>query len=344
MEDFKVKSIEIKKETIIYVLCPAYVKTGGPELLHQLVKELNDNGVNAYITYYNIKKGNTQYRNVEFDKYAGEYKLLKDIEDDEKNYIITPEVVPAIKQIEKLKNIKKIIWWLSVDNFLNSYTIKNALKMQKIKPLIKALIKNEIMYSFDYIKKVNYHLCQSKYAIEFLREMGINNIDYLSDYLNDEYLNINENEIVEKENIVLYNPKKGFEFTQKIMEKSSDLKWVPIQNLTTKQVKELLLRSKVYIDFGNHPGKDRFPRESAMCNCCVITGKRGSAKYHQDVPISDEFKFDDKLSEIDNIIEKIKLCLNDYDNQITKYEEYRNFIKGEKEKFKSDVRRIFKKK
>ena len=30
------------------------------------------------------------------------------------------------------------------------------------------------------------------------------------------------------------------------------------ENLTTKQVKELLLKSKVYIDFGNHPGKDRY--------------------------------------------------------------------------------------
>ena len=126
------------------------------------------------------------------------------------------------------------------------------------------------------------------------------------------------------------------------MKKTPNIKWVAIENMTTEQVKELLLKSKVYIDFGSHPGKDRFPREAAICNCCVITGKKGSAKYYEDVPINDEFKFDDKLSNIDKIIDKINLCLSDYDNQIKKYQGYREFIKSEKSKFQEDVRKIFK--
>lgn len=32
--------IEIYEQTKVYVLCPAYSKTGGPELLHQLVHTL----------------------------------------------------------------------------------------------------------------------------------------------------------------------------------------------------------------------------------------------------------------------------------------------------------------
>ena len=36
---------------MIYVLCPADVKTGGTELLHQLVKTLNDEKVSAKIVY-----------------------------------------------------------------------------------------------------------------------------------------------------------------------------------------------------------------------------------------------------------------------------------------------------
>ena len=35
----------------IYVLCPAHLKTGGPELLHQLVYVLNSYGINAHIVY-----------------------------------------------------------------------------------------------------------------------------------------------------------------------------------------------------------------------------------------------------------------------------------------------------
>lgn len=33
--------IEIYEQTKVYVLCPAYLKTGGPELLHQLVHTLS---------------------------------------------------------------------------------------------------------------------------------------------------------------------------------------------------------------------------------------------------------------------------------------------------------------
>lgn len=34
--------IEIYKHSKVYVLCPAYSKTGGPELLHQLVHTLSE--------------------------------------------------------------------------------------------------------------------------------------------------------------------------------------------------------------------------------------------------------------------------------------------------------------
>lgn len=69
--------------------------------------------------------------------------------------------------------------------------------------------------------------------------------------------------------------KKGIKFTKKLIDKSIGIKWIPIENMTTQQVKSLLGNSKVYVDFGNHPGKDRFPREAAIMGCCVITGKRG---------------------------------------------------------------------
>lgn len=83
------------------------------------------------------------------------------------------------------------------------------------------------------------------------------------------------------------------------------------------------------------------PRETAACGCCVITGKRGSAKYYEDVPINDEFKFDDNEENIDLIIEKIKKCLYDYELEIIKFKPYRDFIKNEKDKFSFDVKRIF---
>ena len=330
----------IKENTEIYVLCPAYTKTGGPELLHQLVKELTDNGINAYITYFKINKNNNEYTPNDFKKYITEYRLLKDINDHKDNIVITPEAVLPLKLTKKIKNTKKILWWLSVDNFKKTHTIKNVMKNYPIYTALILMIKGEITYNFDYIKTFNYHLCQSHYSIEYLKSNEITNRYYLSDYINDEYLILGD-EYGEKEDIITYNPKKGIEFTKKLIKSSPNLNFIPIKNLTTEQVKELLLKSKVYIDFGNHPGKDRIPREAAMCGCCIITNKQGSAKYYEDVSINDEFKFEDNEENINAIRNKITNCIENYDIEIKKFNTYRNDIKQEKQKFKEDVKKFF---
>lgn len=334
------KGIKLDKNAKIYVLCPAYSKTGGPELLHQLVKKLNDLDINATITYFDIREEDKNYRNSEFDIYTDKYSLVNEIEDKENNVLIIPEILNSIHISKKFKKIQKIIWWLSVDNFLKGYGISKPLKILGIKAYIKMFFKGKILLNFGYIRKIQYHLCQSYYAIDFLKNKKIKNISYLSDYINKSFLETN-NENVAKEDIILYNPKKGLKFTKKIMEQSKELNWVPIQNLTTKQVRELLLKSKVYIDFGNHPGKDRFPREAAMCGCCVITGKRGSANFYEDVPIEAEFKYEDKQKNIPKIVEKIQQTVKYYDKEKVKFNNYITFIKNEERQFEEDVKKIF---
>ena len=147
----------------------------------------------------------------------------------------------------------------------------------------------------------------------------------------------------DKQNIVLYNPKKGLEFTQKIIEKSKgkNWKWVPLIGLKNEQVKEYLETSKVYIDFGNHPGKDRFPREAAILGCCVLTDKRGAANYFKDVPIADKYKYEDKDKNIPKIIQMIEYCIENYSIARNDFEDYREYIKSEKATFTDDVVKIF---
>ena len=79
-----------------------------------------------------------------------------------------------------------------------------------------------------------------------------------------------------KRNNILYNPAKGLSdlmlFKQKLQQITTDYTFIPIQNMSHTQIRNIMLQSKIYIDFGNHPGKDRIPREAAMCGCCIITG------------------------------------------------------------------------
>lgn len=331
--------IKITKTSIIYVCCPAYYKTGGTELLHQLVYEINTNtNIKAFITYYN---SSNEYLNPAFSKYVNEYKLITDIVDCDNNVIIVPEVFTKI--LLKYNNIRKIIWWESVDNYLINSNIFEHYKFSKsiiscFKYLVKKYCfnKNTNISIKSIRKNVDLNFVQSIYAKNYLIKNNINNIYFLSDYINDIYLVQSVNYDI-KENVVCYNPKKGFKFTKKLSKKAVDIKFVPIINMSNAEVMETLKRSKVYIDFGNHPGKDRIPREAAMLGCAVITNKRGSAKFKEDVFISEEYKFDDKYKNIDKIIQTIRNIFLNYPNVIMNYEEYRNRIKLEKSTFKNDA-------
>jgi hypothetical protein len=163
---------------------------------------------------------------------------------------------------------------------------------------------------------------------------------YLSEYLNPVFLKI-QTDLSKKENIVAYNPKKGFAFTKKIISSAKDIKFVPLINMSREEVIKTLQRAKVYIDFGNHPGKDRIPREAAILGCCVITGKRGSAAYYEDVSIPDQYKFEDKEENITKIVDTIKDCFKNFEERYKDFEYYRQIIKNEPNKFIEDMNKIF---
>lgn len=329
------KKIESKK---IFVLCPANNKTGGTELLHQFVDELNNIKKDAYIVYYYEGKYNKQNPTPEeFKKYNIKYCRFYDIEDSEENILILPEV--CIGKNRKFKKIRKAVWWLSVDNYKVMCGYKNRLKKYGVLSFVKHLFLNDFFNDKD-LKKIRYHLFQSYFAQDFLLKKGIKSesMFYLSDYINDIYMNDNEKN--NKEDIIIYNPKKGFEFTKKLIERSN-FKWVAIKNMTNIEVQNLMKKAKIYIDFGNHPGKDRIPREAAMSGCCIFTNKRGAAAYYEDVPISDEYKYDDIDDNINIIINKLQECMNCYELNAKNFDAYREFIKNEKKIFKKNVLEIF---
>ncbi len=315
----------------IYVACLAHRHTGGLTLAHQLCYELVKQGFSAKMFYY-YGYGQTKSNpvNENYKKYNLEY--VTKFEDSDDCILVVPET--NVNLLRKVKKAKKIIWWMSVDNYFKTLKSKRYL-LEDFWGLRRYNIKNN-----DII-----HFAQSYYAIDFLKKQGINvsNIKYLSDYLDSEFLN--ESKVYyskAKENIVLYNPKKGWDFTSELIRQSPEIQWFPLENLTPSQMKEKLGTSKVYIDFGNHPGKDRIPREAAIMGCCVITGKRGSARFHEDVKISQEYKFDDKFENISIIKNCILECFNNYELKQKDFDAYVQMIINEQKKFQDDVSLIFK--
>ena len=331
--------LKCTKNETIYVVCPAEYKTGGTELLHQLVHTLNENELNAYITYFNIKADKNPINNA-FKKYVSTYKSLDSIVDNEENVIVLPEIKANLAK--KFKKSRTAIWWLSVDNYLKTYNAKYAFELIGVKGVLWYIKNIQWRYRIEKINNlVKYNLVQSHYAKDFLEKNKFNNIIYLSDYIGDIYLEQQHSMDTKRNNVVLYNPKKGIEFTKKLMYNSPHIEWIPIINMTNEEVANLLKTSKVYIDFGNHPGKDRFPREAAYCGCCVITGKSGSAKYFEDVKINDSYKYDDCDSNIPYIINTIEECFENFEQCQKDFNQYRQMIKGEKKRFEEDVKNIF---
>lgn len=327
---------------MIYIACPASFATGGTELLHQLCFKLNKNNIDAVMYYY----GKTLNDPVaeRFKKYKTKY--VTNLVDSKENIVFIPEVNTDL--IEKFKLSRKFIWWLSVDNykvFYREYFTFNFNNLNTIKEKIKYIIKYFIKLKNEnkklFTDKKIMHLVQSKYAEEFLKIKGIKqeNILYLSDYLNEDFF-IKDISIKNRENNVLYNPKKGIKVTRKIMKLFPQYNYIPLQNMTPIELKELYLKSKIYIDFGNHPGKDRIPREAAVLGCIILTNKKGSAKYFEDVSILEKYKyFDDDIKRLGDDIQYI---FNNYEKIFQEYEPYRNKIKNEENIFENEILNLIK--
>ena len=327
--------LKIEKETKIYVACPANFASGGPELLHQLVYELTNLGFSAYMYYYGrinntspVHEAYLSYKNLFVDK----------IIDNDKNILIVPET--NTKLLYDYSSVQKVIWWLSVDNYLAFLNSKSVLKRIIKKCLYKTKLYPRNIYRFNNNEPV-IHFVQSEYAKQWIKSKGIENAFFLSDYINKLFIEKQTKNVNNKKDIVIYNPKKGLEFTKMIIAEAKEIKFVPIENMKRDEVAYLFSTAKVYIDFGNHPGKDRMPREAAISGCCVITSKNGSAKFYEDVPIPNEFKFDAKVRNIPSIVEKIRNCFNNYETEIVKFENYREMIKNEQAKFIDDIKNIF---
>lgn len=226
---------------------------------------------------------------------------------------------------------------MSVDNYFHSL---GGLK-GKINRFILYRLNSQNYFFFNrQLKYAAFHLAQSEYARVFLNKNGVNNVGVLGDYLHESFLNVQVDEKL-KQDIVAYNPKKGYNFTKKLINKSPNIKYVPIENMSREDVVELLKKAKVYIDFGFHPGKDRIPREAAYLKCCVISNKRGSANFSKDVPIGEDFKFEESIHNLNLIIQKIEDCFNNYTENLANFDFYRRDIKNQEYDFDEQIRKFF---
>jgi hypothetical protein len=335
--------LPLKKGSKVYVVAPAGVVTGGPEDLYQLAESIRDifPGVHVYM-YYIARRGVENPVAPEYEHFGLE--VAEQIEDDEDNVLILPECYTT--ELSELTNIKKAIWWLGVDGYYTSNGLSPRKRWFNSMMLRRFGLQWYMFFNKD-LRAIKWNYVQNRRFYEHLRRKKMQNVQYLIDHVNPIFAKHEIDESL-KEDIVLYNPVKGYRFTRKLIKASPDIKFFAtsgIPRLTEEEKLDLMKRAKVYIDFGNHPGGDRFPKETALFGCCVITGRGGTANYFDDVPIPRDFKFSQNIFinriTIFRVRRKIKKCFADYHNQARRFIPFRERARRDHLTQREDVRYAF---
>lgn len=299
----------------IKIACPSNVVTGGVELLHQVAAELNKYDDVTAELWYLFDSENTAIPDeyLEYDNRINNFVAPGDI-------LIFPEIWANLTNLEYFKDHQKIVYWCGV----NAYFTHNA---------------REGWFKFG---EGTLHISQSEYSKHFLLDVlkvDENDIIEITDYINDAFLKCDIT--VKRDPIVLYNPAKGMEFTEKLIALVDDISFIPIQGMTRAEIIALMKRSMVWIDFGDFPGKDRLPREAGACGMVLITSRKGTAKYQKDLDIPVQFKlYDVNYADLDYIAQMIR----DVQKCFTYYQDlfrgYRNRLRFEKWQFETGIKEL----
>lgn len=313
----------------VFIVTAGGVATGGPEVSHQLADALNRAGERAFMIY--LPFGRRYDVPAPYRRYHAPLANIIALEDVEPNSIVVvPETAAPAVTLWPRSDV--YFWWLSRDYFdvsANGRGRDPEAELEAIRPHVAK------------------HLCQSDYARQFLISRGIGG-DRLGDPLRLEYREAltRPPDHGRRRNLVVYNPSKGMDRTQKIIDelhaRRDAPEIIPITRMLPDEVMELLNQAKLYIDFGDHPGKDRLPRESAACGSCVLVNRRGSAVNPVDVHLPDEFKIDDETPGFERLVaDKILALMDGFDEQQPRFDNYRKCIAQDSADWFEDVDALF---
>ena len=321
----------------VLIACPGNAMTAGPEAIHQLAADLIRMGHNAAVVYFPFAE---EFQTPEpYKKYGVPIARYRDVAGD---LIIFPEIVTTYAL--KVQHAQAGIWWMSVNNYTcvrYGYAWRD--KLRYLKNVVKGLRPLGGIKSLRHLK----HFAQSYYALDFLKSNGITG-QLLSDsipvYTSPAYLDQLPLLLstASRSNTILYNPHKGKKVLQSLMAHFPDWHFFPLVGFNREELAAQFLKSKLYIDFGHHPGKDRLPREAGIHGCCVITGLYGSAGNALDVNIPDAYKIDSRLPDFFMLFEiQVNLIFSQFEKCSLEFVDYRNTIAQEQIEFDRQIEDAF---
>ena len=306
----------IDKCNRVVFICPPK-KSGGPENIYQACRILADNGHAAYVMHTDASTNAIPG----LEKYN--VKIVSAMPDAEDTLIVIPEGV-ALDAVKSIKKSRRALWWLSVDTFM----LVNDIDLSKMS--VASLLASE---------RIDFNFVQSRYAEDFCHSMGVKDVRQLPDTISDEFFAPASR--CRRADVVLYNPLKERSVTQLAASLMPHLKFIPLHGFSTEQMASLMDVSKVYLDLGGHPGRDRIPREACLRDMVVITSRNGSAWNNVDVAIPSRWKVECGYFNVPEICSKVQLGIDTYDESLKDFMPWKKTIIEDRDKFKSRVAACF---
>ena len=333
--------IQITKNTKVYIWANTkQALGGGSEVLNMLAATLKKFGGKAWLFNYAYNQyfiRNKYFSNLyDVDTIGADY-----IEDSEDNVFVLPEMLVDNFEIfemfkTRFKKSKFMIWWLGTgrQNFAPEST---SLSFANI---------------FNYLRQYNdrmMHLCESECALKNIKHYSPGApILKFQHGINNQFFSVPKK--CEKENIVLYNAIKGktrWYVENYLIPNAPDIKFRHIDFIdeehhkTKEQMCEIYDKAKVYVDFCEFDGREMCPREAAYRKCILYVDNDTNAATFEDYPIPNYYKLDKFQDDPNDILDKIRKSLENYDDELNNFQFFRNKVKSEPIYFFFNVINLF---
>ena len=323
----------IPKYDAIYVLSRAGAVSGGPDALHRLVHTLREFGARAFISYVPLDVSAEVP-----ETYRRNYRVVAAQPiDAPTNLIVLPEVMAHY--VRDFHQARVVVWWLSVDHFFGCTGRPGQLGWRRFLHDLKSLAGLPGRRArWGELRGID-HYSPSAYAATFLRGYCIE-AKPLHDPVNAIFMRPRPE--ATRRDAIAHNPAKDQRYAAAIRAALPEFEWVELVGMSHEEVAATLGSIKVYLDFGYFPGRERLPAEAVLSGACLVTGRRGAARFDDDLPIPEYYKIDHRA--VDFAVRAREVVLDifgNFEERTRDFDRFRVRLREEPDRFRDEALAAF---
>ncbi len=319
------------------ILCPPDTRTGGPEALYQLSDMMIENGIDTEFWLLSPTEiailRDAQKSGKRFHQSEYRIDVRSNSVEEYQHYRVKPfrgwsagEPVRFVlaevyaHMIPFFEGTEVLLWWLSVDNALAALSCLNLNRVRS--PRIR-------------------HGAQSQYAVNFLNGLGIPS-QMLTDYT--VVAPSQAAPVQQRQRMVAINA-GGKVVTDLgaletcILALAPDLDIRYIRNMSRQEVYATFEHSRLFVDMGCFPGKDRMCREALMLGTNILISNTGAGAQYQDYALADDYKL--SPYDVQGIAARIVDMVEQPGLHAPHMDAAREQVRNERETFKREVAAFF---